>query len=136
MGAAVNEIDRVVALERIKDPGVAVDADVAATRRLALDDRAAAQVRLDVHAVRRHHCDQGLTQPRGRLRPEVAHLLNSHRVYGSRTIAPRRYDVNGAAITPLVLFLAEQISSSSTNSLCDYQDRVSSYPRSPPSITL
>ena len=55
---------------------------------------------LDVGGVRRHHRNQGLAQPRGRLRPEIAHSRRSHRRYGSRTIATRRYDVNAAETLP------------------------------------
>ena len=50
--------------------------------------------------MRRSHRNEGLTQPRGRLRPEIAHSHSSHRRYGSRTLAARRYDVNLAQALP------------------------------------
>ena len=93
MGTAVHELDRVVALERIERARIEVDADVAQRRRLAPHDGAPTEMGLDVGAVRRHHRNQGLTQPRGRLRPEVAHPRGSRRRYGSRTLATQRYDV-------------------------------------------
>ena len=129
VGAAVHELDGVVALERIECAGIAVDADVAQRRGLALHNRAPAEMRLDIGSVRRHHRDEGLTQPRGRLRPEVAHLPRPHRRYGSRTIATRRYDVNDATTMPLGLFRPNRISSPPTNYSYGYQDRVSSYLR-------
>ena len=43
--------------------------------------------------VRRHHGDEGLAQPRGRLRTEIGHLPCSRPVSGSRTIASRYYGV-------------------------------------------
>ena len=52
----------------------------------------------------RHHRYEGLTQPRGCLRPEIAHSPRSHRRYGSRTIAPRRYDVNDTETLPFRVF--------------------------------
>ena len=97
VGTAVDEFDGIVALERIERAGVAVDADVAQRRRLAFHDRTPTEMGLDVGVVRRDHRDQGLTQPRRCLRPEVAHPLNSHRLYGNRNIATRRYDVKDAA---------------------------------------
>ena len=57
-------------------------------------------------SLRRHHCDDGLTQPRGRLRPEVAHPPRSHRLYGSRDIATRRYDVKDDPTQPSRVFWA------------------------------
>ena len=93
VGTAVHELDGVVALERIERAHIEVDADVAQRRRLAPHDGAPTEMGLDVGVVRRHHRNQGLTQPRGRLRPEVAHPRGSRRRYGSRTLATRRYDV-------------------------------------------
>ena len=104
VGAAVNELDGVVALERIERAGIPVNADVAQRRQLALHDGTPTEMRLDVSAVRRHHRDEGLTQPRRCLRPEVAHPLNSHRLYESRNIATRRYDVKDAARLSVLQF--------------------------------
>ena len=127
VGAAVNELDGVVALERIERAGIAVDGDVAQRRGLALHEGTPAEMRLDIGGVRRHHRNEGLTQPRGRLRPEVAQLPRPHRLYGSRTIATRRYDVNDATTMPPGRFCPNRITSSITNSSYGYQDRVSSY---------
>ena len=104
VGAAVNELDGVVALERIECADIAVDADVAQRRGLTLHNRTPTEMGLDVGRVRRSHRDEGLTQPRGRLRPEVAHPLNSHRLYGSCNIATRRYDVKDAATPSFLRF--------------------------------
>ena len=98
--AAVNEFNAVVALEPIERACISVDADVAQRRRLAPHDRASTEMGLDVGVMRRHHRDEGLTQPRGRLRPEVAHLRHSHRLYGSLNIATRRYDVKDDSTPP------------------------------------
>ena len=104
VGTAVNGLDRVHALERIERASVAVDADVAQRRGLALHNRTPTEMGLDVGGVRRHHRNQGLAQPRGRLRPEIAYSRRSHRRYGSRTIATRRYDVNAAETLPFRAF--------------------------------
>ena len=57
-------------------------------------------------SMRGHHRDEGLTQPRGRLRPEVGHSRHSRRLYGSRNIAPRRYDVKNNATQLFGVFWA------------------------------
>ena len=109
MRAAVDELDGVVALELAERPRVAVDADVVQRRRLAPHDRAPTEMGLDVGVMRGHHRDEGLTQPRGRLRPEVGHSRHSRhsrRLYGSRNIAPRRYDVKNNATQPFGVFWA------------------------------
>ena len=71
----VDQFHRIIALERRKRPPVQVDPDVAQRPRLALHRRPTAQVRLDVHRVRRHQRHQRLPQPRRRLRsePPVSH---------------------------------------------------------------
>ena len=51
VGAAVNEFDRVVALERIECAGVAVDGDVAQRRGLAFHNRTPTEMGLDVGAL-------------------------------------------------------------------------------------
>ena len=48
MGAAVDELDGVVAIELPERPRVAVDADVVQRRRLAPHDRAPTEMGLDV----------------------------------------------------------------------------------------
>ena len=106
VGAAVDELDGVVALELPERPRVAVDADVVQRRRLAPHDRAPTEMGLDVGVMRGHHRDEGLTQPRGRLRPEVAHSPHSRRLYGSRNIGYRRYDVKDDATQPFPVFWA------------------------------
>ena len=100
VGAAVNELDGIRALELIERPRIEVDADVAQRRRLAPHDGPSTEMGLDVGVVRGHHRDEGLTQPRGGLRPEVAHLRRSHRLDGSRTLATRPYDVKDNATPP------------------------------------
>ena len=72
--APVDELDRVVAAETLDRPCVQINADVPERGWLALHDRRAAQMRLDVDVVRRHHRDQRLAQPRRGLRPEPRHL--------------------------------------------------------------
>ena len=106
MRAAVDELNGVVALELAERARVAVDADVVQRRRLAPHDRAPTEMGLDVGVMRGHHRDEGLTQPRGRLRPKVAHSRHSHRLYGSLNIATRRYDVKNNATQPFRVFWA------------------------------
>ena len=104
VGAAVDELDGVVALELAERPRVAVDADVVQRRRLAPHDRTPTEMGLDVDVMRGHHRDDGLTQPRGRLRPKVAHPRRAHHLYGSRNIATRRYDVKDDSTQPPSVF--------------------------------
>ena len=72
--APVHPLDQVVAAEALDRPCVQIDADVPERGWLALHDRPAAQMRLDVDVVRRHHRDQRLAQPRCGFRPEPRHL--------------------------------------------------------------
>ena len=98
VGAAVNELDGVVALERIECARTSRSMPMLRNAGgLCFMIAPHTEMGLDVGRVRRSHRDEGLTQPRGRLRPEVAHPLNSHRLYGSCNIATRRYDVKDAA---------------------------------------
>ena len=106
VGAAVNELHGVVALEPIERACISVDADVVQRRGLAPHERAPTEMGLDVGVMRGHHRDEGLTQPRGRLRPEVAHSPHSRRLYGSHNIATRRYDVKDDATQPFRVFWA------------------------------
>ena len=106
MRAAVDELNGVVAPELAERPCISVDADVVQRRRLAPHERAPTEMGLDVGVMRGHHRDDGLTQPRGRLRPEVAHSPHSRRLYGSRNIATRRYDVKNNATQPFRVFRA------------------------------
>ena len=77
--------------------------------------------------MRRHHRNQGLTQPRGRLRAEVAHLRRSHRLIGSRTLATRRYDVNHDEPRPCRSLIAVQRAPPSMHPLYCCQHGASSY---------
>ena len=104
--AAMDKLDAVVALELAERPCISVDADVVQRRRLAPHDRAPTEMGLDVGVMRGHHRDEGLTQPRGRLRPEVAHSPHSRRLYGSRNIGTRRYDVKDDSTQPFRVFWA------------------------------
>ena len=72
VGTAVDLLDGVVARETRQCPRVEVDADVVQRRRLALHDRPAAEVSLDIGVVRRHQGDDRLAQAGGRLRAKVA----------------------------------------------------------------
>jgi hypothetical protein len=60
VGAAGDLLDRVVALEAGHGPLIAVDANVAQGRRLALHDGPAAQMGLDIGVVWRHQGDDRL----------------------------------------------------------------------------
>ena len=91
--AAVNALHGVVAVKRRQSPPIEVDTDVVQRRRLALHDRAATEVGLDVGVVRRHHGNDRLAQPRGRLRSEIAHSQRSRNPYGVHTIETKPYDV-------------------------------------------
>ena len=71
--AAVDLLHRVVTGEVRKRLRVNVDTDVVPRGRFALHDRAPAQVGLNVGVVRRHQGDDGLTQPRSRLRSKIPH---------------------------------------------------------------
>ena len=102
----MDKLDAVVALELAERPCISVDADVVQRRRLAPHDRAPTEMGLDVGVMRGHHRDEGLTQPRGRLRPEVAHSPHSRRLYGSRNIGTRRYDVKDDSTQPFRVFWA------------------------------
>ena len=79
MGTAMHQLDRVVTGKGLKRLRIAVDADRAHARWLALHQRTAPQVALDVNAVRRHQRNQRLAQTARRLRPEISHVpLPSH----------------------------------------------------------
>ena len=94
------ELDGVVAIELPERPRVAVDADVVQRRRLAPHDRAPTEMGLDVGVMRGHHRDEGLTQPRGRLRPEVAHSPHSRRLYREASCASvSLYDGEGERLS-------------------------------------
>ena len=69
--AAVHPLHRILALEFLQGALIEVDANVAQCRRLALHDRPAAEVTLDVGLVRGHQRDDRLAQPRGRLGSEI-----------------------------------------------------------------
>ena len=71
MRTAMHPLHRIGALEGLQRPFIALDADVAQRGRLALHDRPAAEVTLDIGIVRRHQGDDRLTQPRGRLGSEI-----------------------------------------------------------------
>ena len=87
--APVDELHAIPALEPRQRPRIAVDADVAQRRGLAPHDGAPAEMRLDVGGVRRHHRNEGLTQPRCRLRPGIAHSRSPTAWTGA---APWRHD--------------------------------------------
>ena len=72
MRTTVHQLHRIRTLERRQRPPINVNPDVAQRRRLALHNRPAAQVCLDVHTVRRHQRNQRLAQPRRRFRPEIS----------------------------------------------------------------
>ena len=79
MGTAMHQLDRVVTGKGLERLRIAVDADRAHARWLALHQRTAPQVALDVNAVRRHQRNQRLAQTARRLRPEISHApLPSH----------------------------------------------------------
>ena len=73
MGTAMHQLDRVVTGKGLERLRIAVDADRAHARWLALHQRTAPQVALDVNAVRRHQRNQRLAQTARRLRPEISH---------------------------------------------------------------
>ncbi len=68
VAAPVHQFHLVLAAERADRAGVAINADVPQRRRLALHDRAATEMGLDLGGMRRHGRDQRLAQTRGRLR--------------------------------------------------------------------
>ncbi len=75
VSAAVDHLHGVVAPKPSQRPRIQIDADAAQRGRLALHDRPAAQMGLDVGIVWRHQGDNRLAQPGGRLRSEIcAHL--------------------------------------------------------------
>ena len=79
MGTAMHQLDRVVTGKGLERLRIAVDADRAHARWLALHQRTAPQAALDVNAVRRHQRNQRLAQTARRLRPEISHApLPSH----------------------------------------------------------
>ena len=73
--AAVHQLHRVGAAEPLQRTLIPIDPDITQRRRLALHDRPAAEVSLDIGVMRRHQRDNRLTQARGRLRSEI----RSHR---------------------------------------------------------
>ena len=90
--------------------------------------RATTEMGLDVGGVGRHHRDEGLTQPRRRLRPEVGHLHRSHRLYGEphhrRSDAMMSRATRNTAAQPL---LATSRVLPPMHSLCCCQGGASSY---------
>ena len=95
----MHELHGIVALELGKRSRVTIDADVAQRRRFALHDRTAAEMRFKLGVVGRHHGNQRLTQPRGRLGTEISHLPRSRSLCGSHTIAMRPYEVKNKDAT-------------------------------------
>lgn len=69
--APQHPLHRIVALELLQRALIEIDPDVAQRRRLALHDRPAAEVALDIGVVRGHQRDDRLAQPRGRFRAEI-----------------------------------------------------------------
>ena len=67
MGTAMHQLDRVVHRQGLERLRIAVDGDRAHARWLALHQRTAPQVALDVNAVRRHQRNQRLAQTARRL---------------------------------------------------------------------
>ena len=78
MGTAMHQLDRVVTGKGLERLRIAVDADRAHARWLALHQRTAPQVALDVNAVRRHQRNQRLAQTARRLRPEYPTRRSRH----------------------------------------------------------
>ena len=95
----MHQLDRVVTGKGLERLRIAVDADRAHARWLALHQRTAPQVALDVNAVRRHQRNQRLAQTARRLRPEISHApLPSHeRATHRRPILWSQETINDAA---------------------------------------